>query len=291
MADITPQMVKELRDMTGAGMGDCKKALVEANGDFKEAIEILRKKGAASAAKRAAKEAKEGLVLTKISDDLKKAVIIEINCETDFVSRNEQFVKYVETVRDAYFNNDKAINLDDILKTNVGNDTVEGIHNEILAKFSENIQIRRFAKVIVDNGFIVDYMHNGNKLGVLLVFEGATEVTDKAIQLSRDIAMQVASMNPRFVDRSQVDQTTLAKEKEIYTQVAIDEGKKPEIAERIAQGKLDKFFTEFCLVEQSFVKDSSKVVGDVVKEISNELNKDVKVKSFIRYFLGEVVEE
>jgi elongation factor Ts len=291
MADITPQMVKELRDMTGAGMGDCKKALVESNGDVKEAIEILRKKGAASAAKRAAKEAKEGLILTKTSDDLKKAVIVEINCETDFVSRNEQFIKYVETVRDAYFNNDTANNLDDIFKTSVGNDTVEGIHNEILAKFSENIQIRRFAKVNVDNGFIVDYMHNGNKLGVLLVFEGATEINDKVKSLARDIAMQIAAMNPRFVDRTQVDQSTLNKEKEIYTQLAIDEGKKPEIAERIATGKLDKFFTEFCLVEQAFVKDANKVVGDVIKEMSNELNKDIKVKSFIRFFLGEVVEE
>lgn len=284
-------MVKELREMTGAGMGDCKKALVDSNGDFKEAVEILRKKGAATAAKRAAKAAKEGLIFTKTSDDYKKSVITEINCETDFVARNEQFIAYVETVRDAYFHNDNANTYDDIMQTKVNNDTIGGIHNEILAKFSENIRLRRFEKVFVDNGYIVDYMHAGNKLGVLVVFEGASEITETAKSLSRDIAMQIAAMNPRFIDRSQVNQDILNKEKEIYLQVALDEGKKPEIAEKIAQGKLDKFFTEFCLLEQTFVKDSNKVVADVVKEISKELGKEVKIKNFVRYYLGESSEE
>lgn len=289
MADITPQMVKDLREMTGAGMGDCKKALVDANGDMKEAIEILRKKGAASAAKRATKEAKEGIVITKTSDDYKKACIVEVNCETDFVARNEEFIKYVETVMNAYFDNDVE-KVEDLMKVKVGDDTLEGLHNEILAKFSENIGIRRFEKFTIENGYIVDYIHAGSKLAVLLEFEGATEITEKAKSLSRDIAMQVAAMNPRFVDRSYVNQETLDKEKEIYTQVAISEGKKPEIAEKIAQGKLDKFFSEFCLVEQAFVKEPNKVVADVVAEISKELGKDVKIKSFRRYFLGESTE-
>lgn len=289
MADITPQMVKDLREMTGAGMGDCKKALVDANGDMKEAIEILRKKGAASAAKRATKEAKEGIVITKTSDDYKKACIVEVNCETDFVARNEEFIKYVETVMNAYFDNDVE-KVEDLMKVKVGDDTLEGLHNEILAKFSENIGIRRFEKFTIENGYIVDYIHAGSKLAVLLEFEGATEINEKAKSLSRDIAMQVAAMNPRFVDRSYVNQETLDKEKEIYTQVAISEGKKPEIAEKIAQGKLDKFFSEFCLVEQAFVKEPNKVVADVVAEISKELGKDVKIKSFRRYFLGESTE-
>lgn len=290
MADITPQMVKDLREMTGAGMGDCKKALVDANGDIKEAIEILRKKGAASAAKRSTKEAKEGIITTKTSDNFQKACIIEVNCETDFVARNEEFVKYVETVKNAYFEND-VNTLEDLMKVKVGEDTIEGLHNEILAKFSENIGIRRFEKITTSNGYIVDYIHAGSKLAVLLEFEGATEITAKAQSLSRDIAMQIAAMNPRFVDRSYVSQETLDKEKEIYIQVAISEGKKPEIAERIAQGKLDKFFSEFCLLEQAFVKEPNKVVADVVAEISKELGKEVKVKSFRRYFLGESTEE
>lgn len=289
MAEITPQMVKDLREMTGAGMGDCKKALVEANGDMKEAIEILRKKGAASAAKRATREAKEGIVTTKTSDDYKKACILEVNCETDFVARNEEFIKYVETVRDAYFNND-VDSLESLMKVKVGDDTIEGIHNEILAKFSENIGIRRFEKLTTENGYIVDYIHSGSKLAVLVEFEGASEINEKVKALSRDIAMQIAAMNPRFVDRSQVKQEILDKEKEIYIQVAISEGKKPEIAERIAQGKLDKFFSEFCLLEQAFVKEPNKVVADVVKEISAELGKDIKIKSFRRYLLGESAE-
>jgi elongation factor Ts len=290
MADITPQMVKELREMTGAGMGDCKNALVESNGDVKEAIEILRKKGAASAAKRASKAAKEGLILTKTSPENNKAVIVEVNCETDFVARNEQFIKYVETVRDIYFENDIK-SVDELMGIPVNSDTVQGLHNEILAKFSENINLRRYDKVSAENGYIVDYIHGGSKLAVLVEFEGAQNPSEVAKAKSREIAMQIAAMNPRFVDRSEVDQTTLNKEKEIYTQVALDEGKKPEIAERIAQGKLDKFFSEFCLNEQSFVKDGSKVVGDVVKEISAEIGSDVKIKSFRRFALGEAVEE
>jgi elongation factor Ts len=290
MANITPQMVKDLREMTGAGMGDCKNALVEANGDTKEAIEILRKKGAASAAKRASKSAKEGLVYTKTNAENNKAVIVEVNCETDFVARNEEFIKYVETLRDAYFANDVKT-IDELMLVPVNNDTVQGIHNEILAKFSENISLRRYEKLCSDNGFIVDYIHGGSKLAVLVEFEGSSNLTETAKVKSREIAMQIAAMNPRFVDRSEVDQTTLNKEKEIYTQVALDEGKKPEIAERIAQGKLDKFFSEFCLNEQTFVKDGNKIVADVVKEIGNEIGADVKIKSFRRFALGESTEE
>lgn len=291
MADITPQMVKDLREKTGAGMGDCKKALVEANGDIREAIEILRKKGAASAEKRASKTANEGIVATRISSDHKNASIVEINCETDFVARNEEFIKYSEKVADAYHNNE-VNSLEELLNVSINGDTLQGIHNEILAKFSENIAIRRFEKINTNNGFIVDYIHAGSKLGVLIEFEGEiNNLTDTARSLSRDIAMQVAAMNPRFVDRSAVDHATLDKEKEIYTQAAIAEGKKPEIAERIAQGKLDKFFNEYCLNEQTFVKDPNKVVSDVVAEITKELGTTVKIKSFRRYFLGESTEE
>ncbi len=286
MADITPQMVKELREMTGAGMGDCKKALVEAEGDPKKAIEILRKKGAASASARAGRVANEGLIYTKTSPDFKKSIIIEINCETDFVSRNEEFIKYFTLLRDAYFDNN-VNTVEDLLKLKVGNDTLESLHNEILAKFGEKIQIRRMGKLTVDNGWIDEYMHTGNKLAVLAVFEGASNPTPLAKSLAHDITMQIAAMNPKFVDRSEVNSATLENEKKLYAQQAIDEGKKPEIAEKIAQGKLEKYFSEFCLLEQSFVKDSNKVVGDVLKEISKEMGTDLKIKSFYRYFLGE----
>ncbi len=284
MAEITPLMVKNLRDKTGAGMADCKKALTEAEGNMDNAIEILRKKGAASAAKRADRVANEGTVVARTSNDGKLAAIVEVNCETDFVALNADFVAYANNVVDALMANNVST-LEDLMKLSVGNDTVEGLHNEILAKFSEKIEIRRFERLSTE-GFVASYIHAGSKLGVLIEVS-ATSLTDNSFAMVRDIAMQIAAMNPQFVDKSDVDQTTLAKEKEIYVQQAIDSGKKPEIAERIAEGRLDKFFQEQCLVEQTFVKDGNKTIKDVLAEISADCGTEVKIKSFRRYFLGE----
>lgn len=284
MAEITPLMVKNLRDKTGAGMADCKKALTEAEGNMDNAIEILRKKGAASAAKRADRVANEGTVVARTSNDGKLAAIVEVNCETDFVALNADFVAYANNVVDALMANNVST-LEDLMKLSVGNDTVEGLHNEILAKFSEKIEIRRFERLTTE-GFVASYIHAGSKLGVLIEVT-APSLTDNSFAMVRDIAMQIAAMNPQFVDKSDVDQTTLAKEKEIYVQQAIDSGKKPEIAERIAEGRLDKFFQEQCLVEQTFVKDGNKTIKDVLAEISADCGTEVKIKSFRRYFLGE----
>lgn len=284
MAEITPKMVKELREKTGAGMGDCKAALVDAEGDMKVAIEVLRKKGAASAAKRADRSAKEGIIGTATTSDNKTAAIVEVNSETDFVARNAIFEQYAKTVTDAALgNNIKTV--EELMTVKVGDDTIQGMHNEILAKFSENISVRRIDR-ITSEGFISDYIHTGSKLGVL-VEVSIPNPTEKAKLLIRDIAMQIAAMNPTFVDRSQASTEKIAKEIEIYKELAINEGKKPEMAERIAQGKLEKFFTDQCLVEQVFVKDGSKTVADVVKEISEDCGTEVKILSYRRYFLGE----
>jgi elongation factor Ts len=285
MADITPQKVKELRDKTGAGMGDCKKALVDADGDMQQAIEILRKKGAASAAKRAERSANEGLIVAKTSEDGKKAILVEINCETDFVARNEEFEKYAYTVADTLLKNDVS-SVEELMETSVNGDTIKGLHNEILAKFSENIQIRRF-DVVKTEGYTTDYIHAGNKLAVVVEID-RPGVNENAATLLRDIAMQIAAMNPTFIDREGVDKELVDKEMEIYRQQAIDSGKKEEIADRIATGRLEKYYQENCLVEQQFVKDSKKTVGDVLKEIGKEIGGDVKIKSFRRFFLGEV---
>jgi elongation factor Ts len=284
MSQITPQIVKELREKTGAGMGDCKNALVDANGDMQAAIEILRKKGAASAAKRADRSAKEGLVIAKTTPDGKHAIVVEINCETDFVARNAEFERYAEVVSNALFTGNFA-NVDELLTVKVGNDTVQGIHNEILAKFSENIGIRRFATVLSE-GFIEAYNHLGNKLGVLIEVNTPT-VNEKARTMIHDIAMQVAAMNPLYISRDMVPADKIAKEIEIYREIAEQEGKKPEIAERVATGRLEKFYQENCLVEQAFVKDAQKTVNDVIKEISAECGTDVKISSMNRFFLGE----
>lgn len=289
MTQITPQMVKELREKTGAGMGDCKNALVESNGDMRLAIEILRRKGAASAAKRAEREAKEGIIATIVSPDHRKASIVEINCETDFVARNENFVNYANIVINTLLNND-VTSLDELMACKYNDDTIQGIHNEILAKFQENIQIRRFETLKTD-GYISDYVHAGSKLGVLVVFEFDKQFdnfTDQAKQNFRDIAMQIAAMNPTYIDRDSVSPEVLQKELAIYTEQAINEGKKPEIAEKIAKGKLEKFFQELCLVEQTFIKDGNLSVKDYLGNIEKSFGIQIKIRQFRRYYLGEV---
>lgn len=289
MTQITPQMVKELREKTGAGMGDCKNALVESNGDMRLAIEILRRKGAASAAKRAEREAKEGIIATIVSPDHRKASIVEINCETDFVARNENFVNYANIVINTLLNND-VTSLDELMACKYNDDTIQGIHNEILAKFQENIQIRRFETLKTD-GYISDYVHAGSKLGVLVVFEFDKQFdnfTDQAKQNFRDIAMQIAAMNPTYIDRDSVSPEVLQKELAIYTEQAINEGKKPEIAEKIAKGKLEKFFQEQCLVEQTFIKDGNLSVKDYLGNIEKSFGIQIKIRQFRRYYLGEV---
>ncbi len=284
MVEISAQMVKDLRDKTGAGMADCKKALVEADGDMNTAIEILRKKGAASAAKRADKIANEGIIIALSNHDGKTAAIVEVNCETDFVARNGEFNEFVKTLAQTLLKNDITTH-DDLMKFNVGNDTIEGLYNSILAKFSEKIEIRKFERWTT-NGYISSYIHAGNKLGVLIDMT-VSNINDQAVSLIRDIAMQIAAMNPSFIDRTQVDRLTLDKELEIYKQQAIDSGKKSEIAEKIAIGKLDKYFTENCLIEQAFVKDGSISVNDVITKIAQTTGSDVKVNRFARYALGE----
>ncbi len=284
MSEISALLVKELRDKTGAGMADCKKALVEANGDMNSAIEILRKKGAASAAKRADKTANEGVIAARLSDDKKNAAIVEINCETDFVARNAEFENFVNKVADSLIQNN-VNNLDELMKISVGNDTIEGLYNEILAKFSEKIEIKRF-ETWNSKGSIASYIHAGNKLGVL-VEVNVPNLNEESFSLLRDIAMQVAAMNPQFITRNDVDKATLDKEIEIYKQQAIESGKKPEIAEKIAQGRLEKFYTENCLVEQAFVKDPNMNISDVLKKISEYGGSEVSIKRFLRFALGE----
>lgn len=280
---ITPQMVKELREKTGAGMGDCKKALVETDGDMQAAIDELRKKGAASAAKRADRSANEGVIIAKTSDDGKTGVVVEVNCETDFVAMNAAFVEYGNQIADAFLVNE-ASNKDELMALKVGDDTLLDLHNGILAKFSEKIEVRRFEKIKSD-GYVASYIHAGNKLAVLIDTNVEAPADDK-IALIRDIAMQVAAMNPSFVNRDVVAKDVVEKEMALYREAAINDGKPEQIADRIAEGKLNKYFQEACLVEQAFVKDSNKTITDVLAEIAE----GAEVKSFLRFFLGEVEE-
>lgn len=284
MATITPQMVKELRDKTGAGMADCKKALDETGGDMQTAVEALRKRGAAAAGKRADRSANEGIAIAKTSDDNKTAVIVEVNCETDFVARNEEFVEFVNTVTAKLLENNIG-SVEELMALSVGNKTLNDLYNEMLAKFSEKIGVNRFER-FASNGYVAAYIHPGSKLAVL-VEVNADNLNEKAKAVTRDIAMQIAAMNPAYINRSTVDDAAIKKEIEIYKEQAIQEGKKSEIAERIATGRLEKFYQEQCLIEQAFVKDGNKTIADILKDLSAETGKETTVTRFRRYLLGE----
>ncbi len=275
---ISVDMIKQLREKTGAGMADCKKALEESGGDMDGAIEYLRKKGAASAAKRADRVAKEGVVWAATSPDGKRAAIIELNCETDFVARNEEFVAFAHAIANAVLTTG-ATDGEALWNVSLGEKTLGNLRDEVLAKFNERIELRR-AEYLSTSGVLTVYNHFGNRLSVVL--EASADVPPDHPVL-RDIAMQIAAMNPQYVSREDVPPQTIAKELEISKEQAINEGKKPEIAERIAQGRLEKFFQEQCLLEQTFVKDDSKTVGEVVKTIGE----GVRITGFRRYALGE----
>ena len=280
---ITAQQVNELRKKTGAGMMDCKKALTEADSDIEKAIEILRKKGATVASKRAEKSANEGLIVTKISDDRKHGAISEVNCETDFVAKNKDFVNLANEVIEAVFSSQPA-SVKELLDKN--SDLKKKV-NEVLGKVGEKIEISRIADEEAPNGILVDYVHMGSKLGVLIKFDNVTEAADELFNLGKDVAMQVAAMNPLSIYREDIPKETIEKEIEIYNEVARKEGKPEQILEKIATGKLNKFYQENCLAEQSFIKDNSKTVGDLLKEFNTKYNSEVKIALFHRFHLGD----
>ena len=281
MAIISAEQVKKLRDRTGAGMADCKKALEEANGDEEKALDILRKKGAASAAKRADRVAKEGVIATAVSSDGKKAVIAEVNSETDFVARNESFVQFAQDIANAALAASPN-SREEFMMVKLSNGAT--ISEEVGAqtgRIGEKIEARRFEMLDSGNGTVASYIHPGAKLGVLVAVTGING--DKALSLGRDIAMQVAAMNPLALDRKGISKETIEREIEIYKTQMRNEGKKEEFIDRIAQGKLEKFYQDNVLLEQSFIKDASKTVSDLLKEAGSGVN----VTGFVRMQLGE----
>lgn len=275
---VTSEMVKQLRDKTGAGMMDCKKALEESNGDMELAIEVLRKKGAATAAKRADKAANEGIIVSKLSSDAKRGVLVEVNCETDFVARGEDFVGFAESVAQIVLGKSPAT-VDALLELpHPSGKSVKDALNELVGKIGERTEIKRFVSITSENGFVESYIHMGSKLGVMV--ELTAEFNPETKTLARDIAMQVAAMNPIVVARENVSKELIDKEREIYKQQAKNEGKPDAIAEKISQGRLEKYYQESVLLEQSFIKDAGKTIKDL-------LNSGISIKQFIRYQLGE----
>ncbi len=273
---ISAKQVKELRDATGVGMMDCKEALQEADGDFDEAVSILRKKGQEVASDRSAKEADEGLIVTAVADDGRSGAIVEVNCETDFVARNDEFQAFADRVAERVL--DAAPEDLDDLKTLSYEDHAT-IQDELVAltgKIGEKLAIRRFDLLNSDDGEIISYIHPGSKLGVLVDVVGEGDVADTG----RDVAMQVAALDPIAVTREEVPEDVIEEEKDVARESAINEGKPEHVIDQIVEGKLDRFFEDHVLLEQAFVKDSSVSVQEMLDDAG------LSVTRFVRYALG-----
>jgi len=287
---VTAGMVKELRERTGAGMMDCKNVLVETDGNMEKAIELLREKGLAKAAKKAGRVASQGLVQLAFAEDGKKAAVIEVNAETDFVAKNEEFVEFVKTLSDMALANDVA-DMDAFMELAYpGGGTVTETLNAKIAKIGENMSIRRFEKLQDPGVVYVGYIHGGGKIGVIVGLQTEAQLADVAI-MGKDIAMQVASMNPKFIDESAVDPAYIESEKNILIQQALNEGKPQDIVEKMVTGRLKKELKETCLIEQKFVKNGDITVAQYIDETAKTTGKAIKVVAMIRYEVGEGIEK
>ena len=276
---VTAALVKELRERTGLGMMECKKALVETDGDIELAIDNLRKSGQAKAAKKAGRTAAEGIVIAKVSADGKTGILLEVNSETDFVARDDNFLNFANGVADRVLAT-KETDMAKLLETAMvegGSDSIETTRSALVQKIGENIQVRR-SYVVESEGLVSAYVHSG-KIGVLVALNGGND------DLGKDVAMHVAASNPLVVNPDQVDQATLDKEKEIFSAQAAESGKPADIIEKMVQGRISKFLKEVSLVDQPFVKDPDTTVGKLVKGAGAE------VVSFTRIEVGEGIEK
>ena len=286
MAAITAAMVKELREMTDAGMMECKKALVEADGNIDQAVDVLRTRGLAAVAKKAGRATNEGTVMAIVSDDATKGAVVELNCETDFVGMNEKFKGYAEKIARAAM----AANVEDVeaLKAvDAEGETVEDVLTDAIHTLGENMNLARAA--VVEAGGVASYIHGGGKIGVLVTFdvEGIDPASDEFQHCGRDVAMQVAAASPVSATRESVPAEVVAHEMEIYKAQAAESGKPENIQEKIATGRLEKFYKESCLTEQAFVKNPDQSVTDYVNEVAKKLGGTIKVTGFKRFMLGE----
>ncbi|MCS7211922.1 MAG: translation elongation factor Ts [Chloroherpetonaceae bacterium] len=286
MAEISAKLVKELRDRTGAGMADCKKALEATEGDMEAAIKWLRERGAAAAAKRADREAKEGIIAVAQTDDKKAAAMVEVNCETDFVARSEAFVNFANEVA-ALALKYRTKTREALLELTMGgefNTSVAKAAEIMVGKVGEKVEISRVALLEAQEGIVVAYTHPGAKLASLVHLSGLNGKDDP---IAKDIAMQVAAAAPVALDRKSVPKEMIEREAEIYRQQALNEKKPEAVIERIVAGRIEKMYQDVALLEQPFIKDSSKTVTEVLKEASERLQATLTVHQFVRFQLGE----
>ena len=288
---FTASDVKALRERTGCGMMDCKKALSQTDGDMEKAIEILREKGLAAAAKKATRIAAEGLVYALVDDAKKVGVIIEVNAETDFVAKNSDFVAMVDTFAKTVIAENPA-DVDALLACKaVGSDlTVADILRDKILVIGENMKIRRFTRM---EGEICTYIHGGGRIGVMVKFDvdSAVAAKEEFKNFAKDVAMQIAAVSPQYLNKEDVPADVVAKEQEILTAQAMNEGKPANIAEKMVMGRINKFYKEVCLVEQPFVKDGDMTVGKYVENTAKALGTSIKLLSFVRFEKGEGLEK
>ncbi len=278
MANITAALVKDLRERTGAGMMDCKKALVACEGEIEKAIDFLREKGLSQAAKKADRVAAEGAVVDYISADEKVGVILEVNCETDFVGKNEDFQALATSIAKQVAELNPA-DVEALLASEMDGKTVQDVVTAAIAKIGENISVRRFQRYESAEGKVYSYIHGGGKIGVLVDMKGGDA------ELGKDIAMQVAAANPQYLTRAEVPADVLDREKDVLTEQARNEGKPEKIIEKMVLGRINKFYKEVCLVDQEFIKDGDLTITKLLK------SKDAEVARFARFQLGEGIEK
>lgn len=293
--EINARLVKQLRDKTGAGMMDCKRALVENDGNIEAAAEHLRKKGLMDAAKKSSRTAADGLVAFAVSDDKKTAAIVELNAETDFVAKNDKFQVMASTIASIALTKS---NIEEVLQEKYPgtSHTVNDEINSLISLVGENMTLRRVEKVSVSNGAIAAYAHNAvsptmGKIGVLIAIDSDSNDVERLLDLGKKIAMHTAAANPTYLSTKCVPQTVVDKEKSIILEQAKEMGKAIEIAEKMAEGRISKFFEEIVLYEQPFVIDSKLKIKEVVANLGKEIESDIKLVNFVKYVLGEGIEK
>jgi len=288
---VTAADVKKLRESTGAGIMDCKRALTETNGNIEKAIEYLRKKGIAKAEKKASRETKDGLVESYVNPETRLGVLLEVNCETDFVAKTADFKNFVRNVT-MHIANQKPVDTSELIQQRfitTPDKTIEQAQKELIGKLGENITIKRFELYESKSGLIESYIHPGSKLGVLVEVNCDNNTVIQSTDFQRfvhDVAMQIAASNPIVVQRDELSPEIIEKEMNIYKSQAQNQNKPEHIAEKIAQGKMEKFYQEVCLMEQSFIKDPNKTIGDLLTELVGKIGENISIQRFARFQLG-----
>ena len=287
---ITASLVKELREKTNAGMMDCKKALTETNGDLQAAVTWLREKGIAKAAGKADREATEGIITARLSEDGKTGILVEVNCETDFVSRNDNFISFVDSIADVLAASG-AKTREDALQVKLGDLTVEDALKAKVIELGENMQLRKFERFdLEDQGAIAQYIHMGGKVGVLLEVgaeQGDTAAKEEFRNLVKDITLHIAAAAPKGLSRDDISAEVVEQEKDVYRAQMANEGKPAEIIEKIIMGKVGKFYAESVLLEQAFVKDPDQTIQKLVDATGKAVGDKLVVRRFVRFGLGE----